>query len=61
VWDAAVGPLAVALQAIHWTGWGLVLLSTFLIDHFELFGLKQVLARLAGRELPAPVFRTPLF
>lgn len=60
VWDVSGGPLALVLNAIHWSGWGMVLLSTFLIDHFELFGLKQVLARLRGRELPAPVFRTPL-
>ncbi|MFT3954696.1 MAG: hypothetical protein QM722_09985 [Piscinibacter sp.] len=60
VWDLSGGPLATVLAVIHWSGWGMVLLSTFLIDHFELFGLKQVLARLAGRELPAPVFRTPL-
>ena len=60
VWDVSGGPLALVLNAIHWSGWGMVLLSTFLIDHFELFGLKQVLARLGGREPPAPVFRTPL-
>lgn len=60
LWDVSASPLAVVLNVVHWTGWGMVLLSTFLIDHFELFGLKQVLARLSGRELPAPVFRTPL-
>lgn len=61
VWSVTSGPLAIALDAVRWTGWGLVLTSTFLIDHFELFGLKQVYARAAGRALPAPVFRTPLF
>lgn len=60
VWDVSGTPPAIVLTVIHWAGWGMVLLSTFLIDHFELFGLKQVLARLSGRELPAPVFRTPL-
>jgi protein-S-isoprenylcysteine O-methyltransferase Ste14 len=45
--------------AIFWLGWATLLTATFLINHFELFGLRQVFARLAGRELPAQQFRTP--
>ncbi|MPZ56775.1 MAG: isoprenylcysteine carboxylmethyltransferase family protein [Rhizobiales bacterium] len=53
-------PLAVAaITAVFWFGWGMLLVSTFLISHFELFGLSQVFARLRGRELPPPVFKTP--
>jgi protein-S-isoprenylcysteine O-methyltransferase Ste14 len=47
------------LWAIFWLGWAILLTATFLINHFELFGLRQVFARLAGDELPAPQFRTP--
>lgn len=60
VWSLPDGPLATALIVVHWLGWAIVLASTFMIDHFELFGLRQVLARLAGRPMPQPVFRTPL-
>ena len=54
-------PIAVAmLDGLFWFAWGMVLFSTFLINHFELFGLRQVFARLLGRTLPAPKFHTPL-
>lgn len=56
------GPVVVAvLNALFWLGWALVLASTFLINHFELFGLSQVLARALGRPATEPQFRTPLF
>lgn len=54
-------PLAVHLfLGIFWLGWALVLVSTFLINHFELFGLEQVFARLTGRRMAAAQFKTPL-
>ena len=55
------GSGATILQAVFWLGWGVLLISTFLINHFELFGLRQVYARLTGRPVPEPEFRTPLF
>ncbi len=59
---SVTNPIGVlALQAVFWLGWGVLLISTFLINHFELFGLRQVYARLRGHEIPAPQFRTPLF
>jgi protein-S-isoprenylcysteine O-methyltransferase Ste14 len=61
IWTINHTVVAGILHAVFWLGWALVLLTTFLIDHFELFGLKQVLARLLRKELPLPVFRTPLF
>ena len=52
---------ALVLWAVFWLGWGVMLVSTFLINHFELFGLRQVFARLTGRSIPAAEFRTPFF
>lgn len=61
VWSVE-NPLWIAvLHGIFWLGWGVLLLSTFLINHFDLFGLAQVWARLRNKKLPAPEFRTPLF
>lgn len=59
VWSVTNPAGVLAIQVVFWLGYGLVLLSTFLLNHFELFGLRQVWARLSGRELPAPQFRTP--
>jgi protein-S-isoprenylcysteine O-methyltransferase Ste14 len=53
-------PIAVkVLLVVSWSGWGLLLLSTFLISHFHLFGLSQGFARLLGLKLPEPAFVTP--
>ena len=52
--------VAAGLAATSFFGWGLVFVSTFMLSHFELFGLSQVFARLFGRDLPAEKFRTPL-
>jgi protein-S-isoprenylcysteine O-methyltransferase Ste14 len=60
VWQVESTLAVQSLWAIYGLGWALVLLSTFLIDHFELFGLRQVFARLTGREMRPPEFRTPL-
>lgn len=59
LWNAE-GPAAMALWAMFALGWGIVLLSTFLINHFDLFGLRQGYLNLVQR-VPAPlVFRTTL-
>jgi protein-S-isoprenylcysteine O-methyltransferase Ste14 len=60
VWTVS-GPAATALTAISYAGWVILLTSTFLINHFDLFGLRQVFAYASGREIPPSEFRTPLF
>ena len=61
VWQIADPYLAMAVTALSFVGWLTVLTSTFLINHFELFGLQQVVNNLAGRSAPATRFRTPLY
>jgi protein-S-isoprenylcysteine O-methyltransferase Ste14 len=48
-----------AVTGLYLFGWALLLYATFLIDHFDLFGLKQVSLRLVGKPYGEPVFRTP--
>jgi|SRR5579871_693383 len=61
VWQMTDPRAAMAVTMFGFAGWLIVLLSTFLINHFELFGLHQVANNLVGRPMPAPRFRTPLF
>jgi protein-S-isoprenylcysteine O-methyltransferase Ste14 len=51
--------LPAAKFATESVGWFIVLLSTFLINHFELFGLHQVFANLRARPIAAPHFKAP--
>ena len=59
VWNVGEPTLAMALTGLCLFGWALVFLSTFLLNHFELFGLQQVIHNLAGRSAAEPKFRTP--
>jgi methanethiol S-methyltransferase len=60
VWSVAAPWARTTLWALYAVGWGLVLLSTFLIDHFDLFGLKQAWDRARDRAHKPPGFRQPL-
>ena len=61
VWHIGQPHTAMAVMGLSFVGWLTVLLSTFLINHFELFGLHQVANNLAGKPMPVQRFRTPLF
>jgi protein-S-isoprenylcysteine O-methyltransferase Ste14 len=60
VWQVADPQIAGAIMGLSFVGWLLVLTSTFLINHFELFGLHQVVNNLAGRGMDKPRFKTPV-
>jgi protein-S-isoprenylcysteine O-methyltransferase Ste14 len=61
IWDVGNGPARTILYGVYAGGLLIVLLSTFLINHFDLFGLRQVYLYLAGREYTHLEFRTPFF
>ena len=58
VWEAE-GVARTVVIGVYLFGWALLLYSTFLIDHFDLFGLTQVWRALTGREYWPPQFHTP--
>jgi protein-S-isoprenylcysteine O-methyltransferase Ste14 len=60
VWEVSNPTLAAALVGLSLMGWVIVFLSTFLINHFELFGVRQVILNLMGRDDGETKFRTPL-
>lgn len=59
IWNLNNGPSRAVMIGGYLLGWALLLYSTFLIDHFDLFGLKQVWRNLAGSAYRAPQFHTP--
>ena len=60
IWQIADPRIAMGIMGVSFVGWLLVLFSTFLINHFELFGLHQVANNLVGRDMPAMKFKTPV-
>jgi protein-S-isoprenylcysteine O-methyltransferase Ste14 len=61
LWDVSETPAALLLWVVFVAGWGIVLLSTFLISHFELFGLTQVWNQLRAAPAVTPTLRQPFF
>lgn len=61
VWEVSSPPARWAIYIVFWLGWAVVLASTFMINHFELFGLKQVFAAWRGHGQAETGFRTTLF
>lgn len=59
IWDVRNGWSDTPLRLLFWIGWGILLLSTFLVNHFELFGLQQVWGHFRGAEFHSPAFKTP--
>ena len=60
VWTVESSAAAGVVDGIFWLGWVVLVASTFLLSHFELFGLSQVFARLCGKAPSEAKFRAPL-
>lgn len=61
IWSVEQPAAVLLLHGIFWFGWAVLLISTFLINHFELFGLRQVFVSFRGHSVPSAEFRTPFF
>lgn len=59
VWQIGNPSLAMAVQGLSLLGWAIAFLATFMISHFELFGLNPVVVHLVGTKMPEARFRTP--
>jgi len=61
VWKVTNPAGALILQILFFAGWIIVLLSTFQINHFDLFGLRQIFNNLKGASTPKIEFKMPAF
>lgn len=59
VWQAKAAFGVILLNVLFWLGWVLLVVCTFVIDHFDLFGLKQVWRYWRGMHYEPPTFKTP--
>lgn len=61
IWMVETKTIAYAIWGICFMGWGIVFLSTWMINHFELFGLQQVYRNLKDIESQPPEFQANFF
>ena len=61
VWNVTNPAFAAIIWALFWIGWATVLVSTFLINHFELFGLQQAWFHMRNRQAQQHQLRQPFF
>jgi protein-S-isoprenylcysteine O-methyltransferase Ste14 len=59
VWSVQNSAASMVLQVVFFAGWAIVLVSTFLIGHFDLFGLRQVYLYQVGKAYASAGFKTP--
>ncbi len=59
VWRVESEPMVMLIRAVAFFGWGTMLVATFMLNHFELFGLSQTFNPMRGRPTPVKAFKTP--
>ena len=59
VWQVDNTVAATAIRAVYFAGWGVMIISTCLINHWDLFGVRQALAFCRGESCEPPPFRAP--
>lgn len=59
IWDIQVPAVRMLLNGLFWVAWLNLVLTTFLVDHFDLFGLKQVWIFWRGQKYEPPAFKDP--
>lgn len=61
LWSIQNETARMIVWGLFWLGWGILFISTWLLNHFELFGLQQAWHRMTGGRAAEPKMRTPFF
>lgn len=61
VWSVTNETVRMAIWALFWLGWVILFIATWLLNHFELFGLQQAWHHFTGKQAAPPQMRTPAF